>query len=148
MSTITLNQDLYVIHMPGGGFSCLGFDVAFNRALAYARELKRPDLEPAPENRGTLAGIADYERAVGATLAENFRSGRRLESDLTPQLIGLEGRRVEVTDRYGETRRFWVGRSCGPIPCHLEIKRRGSRGGEAVTGTPFGSVRVVSEVRR
>lgn len=55
-------------------------------------------------------------------------------SDLTPQLIGLEGYRVEVEDPddgpyRGLTRRFYVGRSTGWKPCHLEIHNRRSRGG-------------------
>jgi hypothetical protein len=50
-------------------------------------------------------------------------------SDLTPQLIGLEGYRVEVLDDYGETRRFIVGKSTGWKPCHIELKRRNSWGG-------------------
>lgn len=50
-------------------------------------------------------------------------------SDLTPQLRGLEGWRVEVEDMYGDVRRFIVGRSTGWRPCHLEIKTRRSSGG-------------------
>ena len=55
---------------------------------------------------------------------------------LSPQLVGLEGWRVEVVDDYGEAperfpRRFIVGRSTGWRPCHLEIARRNSTGGRA-----------------
>jgi hypothetical protein len=55
----------------------------------------------------------------------------RLRSDagLSPQLIGLEGYRVEVVTDYGETRRFIVGRSSGWEPCHIEVPRRNSSGG-------------------
>jgi hypothetical protein len=49
-------------------------------------------------------------------------------SDLSPQLVGLEGWRVEVT--IGDTkRRFIVGRSTGWRPCHLEVSRRSAYGG-------------------
>ncbi len=48
---------------------------------------------------------------------------------LSPQLLGLEGWRVEVKTTYGETRRFIVGRSTGWRPCHIEVKRRTSFGG-------------------
>ena len=67
----------------------------------------------------------------------------RLRSDagLTPQLIGLEGWRVEVITTYGETRRFIVGRSSGWIPCHIEIKQRNSHGG-------FGAENEYATVRR
>ena len=64
---------------------------------------------------------------------ESLSSAERLAirdySGLSPQLIGLEGWRVEVTDSYGETRRFIVGKSTGWRPCHLEIKTRRSLGG-------------------
>lgn len=52
-------------------------------------------------------------------------------TSLTPQLVGLEGWRVEVVTTYGETRRFYVGRSTGWAPAHLEIKLRTSTGGFA-----------------
>ena len=72
-------------------------------------------------------------------------TGKRCNADLTPQLVGLEGKRVEVVDRHGETRRFWVGKSTGWFPVHLEIARRDSSGGAAVTGAPFQSVRIVRQ---
>lgn len=52
-------------------------------------------------------------------------------SDLSPQLAGYEGWRVEVETIYGETRRFIVGRSTGPKPISLEVARRNSLGGIA-----------------
>lgn len=63
----------------------------------------------------------------------------RDESDLTPDLVGLEGWRVLAT-RWakdeagdivgeGETVRFYVGKSTGWKLCHLEIARRDSMGG-------------------
>lgn len=50
-------------------------------------------------------------------------------SGLTPQLIGLEGWRVEVTAQSGKRRRFIVARSTGWRPCHIEMPRRGVYGG-------------------
>lgn len=50
-------------------------------------------------------------------------------SGLTPQLVGLEGWRVEVVTTYGEKRRFYVGMSTGWRPCHLEVLTRRSLGG-------------------
>ena len=41
-----------------------------------------------------------------------------------------------------ETRRFWVGKSTGWMPTHLEIKRYTSSGGMAVI-VPFDSVKVI-----
>jgi hypothetical protein len=63
-------------------------------------------------------------------------------SGLNIGLLGLEGCRVEVTDAYGKTRRFWVSRSTGWRPCHLEIARRGNRSGDVASG-PYLSLRVV-----
>lgn len=65
---------------------------------------------------------------------------------LTPQLVGLEGKRVEVTDRWGNVRRFWVGRNVRSAPCqiHLEIKTRRSQGGFPAD-PEYRSVRVVRD---
>lgn len=57
------------------------------------------------------------------------REKMRDYSDLTEQLKGLEGWRVEVITTYGEKRRFIVGRSTGWRPCHIEISRRSAFGG-------------------
>lgn len=64
-------------------------------------------------------------------------------SGLTVQLAGLEGSRVEVETNYGERRRFWVGRSTGWKPCHLEVKLRTSSGGEGAEKS-YKSVRIVT----
>ena len=63
------------------------------------------------------------------TMNPTQRAAARDLSGLSPQLTGLEGWRVEVVTTYGETRRFIVGRSTGWRPCHIEISRRGARGG-------------------
>lgn len=57
------------------------------------------------------------------------RKAARDLSDLSPQLVGLEGYRVSVLDMDGTERRFIVGRSTGWRPCHLELHNRRSRGG-------------------
>lgn len=64
-------------------------------------------------------------------------------SCLTPELIGLEGKRIEVVDCYGDCRRFIVGRSCGWRPIHIEVKRRDSTGGIGVYGAPFKSIQII-----
>ena len=62
------------------------------------------------------------------------RSTLRDYSGLSTQLLGLEGWRVEVVTDWGDgdmvTSRFIVGRSTGWRPCHLEIPRRDSSGGQ------------------
>lgn len=67
-------------------------------------------------------------------------------SNLTPQLKGLEGYRVEVETTYGDTRRFIVGRSTGWKPCHLEIARRNSMGGGAAEAE-YKTVRALYKAR-
>jgi hypothetical protein len=66
----------------------------------------------------------------------------RSDAGLTDQLKGLEGKRVEVVTDYGETRRFYVGRSSGWIPCHIERKLSTSHGGVGAD-KHYASVRVI-----
>ena len=86
--------------------------------------------------------LTTMTQAIWNSLTTAERDRLRSNAGLTPQLIGLEGKRVEVIDSYGETRRFWVGRSAGWIPCHTEIKRRTSTGGFPASRT-YKSIRVV-----
>lgn len=75
----------------------------------------------------TLQGMT---QARWQSLTPAERETLRDNNHLTPQLIGLEGWRVEVTTDGGGTKwRFIVGKSTGWRPCHLEISRRGARGG-------------------
>jgi hypothetical protein len=97
---------------------------------------------------GTLEAYADYQKLL--EVAETFckQSGQRCDIELTPQLVGLEGKRVEVIDADGEKRRFIVGKSTGWQPIHLEIPSARSSGGPAAMGTPYKSVRVLLGGRR
>lgn len=139
--TVTLNdeQRLYVIPC-GTGHTCLGYDVLQERAVNLAAELGRPWCH----GLGTLAAYTAYMVLVDEAGKRNRETGWRSKSELVPELVGLEGKRVEVVDCWGHTRRFWVGKSTGFIPRHLEIARRNCHGGPAVIGTPFKSVRVVT----
>ena len=71
----------------------------------------------------------DQQTWSGMTSAQ--KEAQRDNSGLSPQLIGLEGWRVEVVTTYGEKRRFYVGKSTGWRPCHLEVKLSNSHGGTA-----------------
>lgn len=148
METVTLNteQGLYVIPAESG-FSCLGFDVCAERSErldSWIRQHWRTqEALPARQPAGTLAAYERYERLTAIAGRICTERGIRCEVDLTQQLTGLEGRRVEVVDRHNDKRRFIVGRSTGWMPIHLEIKTRRSLGGCAVFGAPFKSVRVV-----
>jgi len=82
------------------------------------------------------------------TLTESERAPLRSTAGLSPQLIGLEGCRVEtVSDMTGEKERFWVGRSSGWQPCHVMLKLITSRGGFSAS-KHYKSVRVIREKRR
>lgn len=146
--TINAERELFVIRN-SHGYSCLGFDVCAKRTAAYAawierqgRELPFALDELAP--RGSLEAFGQYETATAAIYAIHKATGARCDAELTPQLIGLEGRRVEVVDSYGETRRFQVGKSTGWIPCHLEISSSRAMGGGPAYGAPYSSVRVIA----
>lgn len=69
---------------------------------------------------------------------------KRVASDdnLCPELIGLEGCRVEATC-YGERVRFQVGKSTGWKPCHLRLHNRASSGGEAISPGTLSDVKVI-----
>jgi hypothetical protein len=51
---------------------------------------------------------------------------------LITDLIGCEGWRIEAIYPDGSSKRFYVGRSTGWMPCHLEVKLNRSFGGEPV----------------
>lgn len=75
------------------------------------------------------------------------RDALRDNGNLSPQLVGLEGWRVEVTTVGDGTKwRFIVGKSTGWRPCHLEISRRSAHGGHMARDR-YGSVRKLYKVR-
>lgn len=123
---INKEQRLYVLKC-GSGYSCLGFDVLDRRASRLAAELG----QEWKERKGTLKAFAHYQQLLDVAREKNRTTKWRSTSELTPQLRGLEGYRVEVETTYGEVRRFNVGRSTGFIPCHLEIHNARSLGGGA-----------------
>ena len=147
--TVNAEQELYVIPC-GEGYSCLGFDVLLARHNAVAAWLRSEGLQAddlPPEVRGTMPAYHAYTALMDRAASYCQRNKLRCPAELTAQLIGLEGKRVEVVDRYGQRRRFIVGKSTGWQPCHLEIARRDSSGGPAVSGAPFQSVTVVGPGR-
>lgn len=136
---------LYVLNEPSLGVTCLGFEVAARQSAAVAAWAGLP-APTAPI--GTAEAYAEYERIMDAGAEYAARTGRRCDAELVPQLVGLEGRRVEVTEGDGTRRRFIVGKSTGWMPIHLEIHNRRSHCGTRVTGAPFASVVTVNEPRR
>jgi len=134
--TVNHKQGLFVI--PNGeGVSCLGFDVCRNRTIALGNEMKESyELH----EKNTIEAYNEYRRLVDTAFAKNLATGWRSQSELIPEFIGKEGKKVTVTDNYGETRTFRIGKSTGFIPCHLEIEGN-EDGGGAVTGYPFSVIK-------
>lgn len=144
LEKIDMERRLYVI-CEGRGYSCRGFDNAERTIktvlawMGFTRHLNAPV--------GSAEHYAEYlsVMAEGAKYAHD--NGTRCPAELTPALIGLEGKRVEVTTPDGEKSRFWVGKSAGWMPCHLEIKTRRSIGGGAVYFPKGSQVRVIKASR-
>lgn len=74
----------------------------------------------------TLEGMT---HTAWVALPEHQRETLRDLSGLSPQLVGLEGWRVEAVEHDGTVRRFIVGRSAGWKPCSIELLCRNSIGG-------------------
>lgn len=72
------------------------------------------------------------------------REAVRDNSGLTPQLIGLEGKRVEVETEGGSVYRFWVGKSTGWKPCHVALHNTRSHGGTPTRG-PYTRVTIIRD---
>jgi hypothetical protein len=168
LHSINTEQRLYV--MPSGqGFSCYGFDVLDKKARAVATWL-----ESQPQRTHAFINWArDFLKATGTDgpglpvvpgTAQHFtlcahvmdqgacfaaaNPGLRCNAELCPALIGLEGQRVEVTCPDGQRSRFYVGKSTGWMPAHLEIKTRRSHGGGIVYMPEGSTVRVVTTKRK
>lgn len=137
--TLAAHGDLFCIPA-GSGYTCLGFDVCIDRTKRLTDWLGLP--EPTA-TRGTLESYAEYQHAHDAARQHCADHDLRCPVDLSPQLIGLEGKRVEVVDAWNpKPRRFNVGKSTGWLPCHLEIHNSRSTGGMAAQ-REYVSVRVI-----
>lgn len=94
-------------------------------ALVPAADWVAP-VKPRPAKPDPLEGMT---QARWDALTHDERERMRDNSQLSPQLLGYENCRVEVVDKWNHKRRFWVGKSTGWRPIHLEIKTRRSTGG-------------------
>lgn len=126
--SINHEQRLYVMKS-GNGFSCLGFDVCTKRYVDYCGWLGEA---PQTFEAGTREAFEAYSGALARVVERCNRLRVRCNVELTAELVGLEGKRVCVTYPDGGSKRFWVGKSTGAIPIHLEIARRNSSGGAGV----------------
>lgn len=139
LHSINTDAQLYVMKS-GNGFSCYGFDVMDRKARAVAAWLESVGFDPgSPGNVEHFAACAD---AIAKGAAHAAKTGNRCPAELVPELIGLEGRRVEATV-YGERVRFNVGKSTGWLPLHLQLHNRASRGGGALSAGAVSNVRVI-----
>lgn len=156
MSEITLNEEqkLYVIPT-SGGYSCLGFDVAFKHATALAERIaaKRSDLadqaldqKPDPRDWGTMSVYNAYRSLSSMLSREKIDLGTWFDPDTHPEVkrqleLAMKGGyrlRIEYGDR--ETGQAWddrpmggrISRSMGPMKVPLLIRRAGSYGGESI----------------
>jgi len=150
MIRINREQKLYVIPC-GDGYTCLGFDVCERKTKALHKELlkvystyKDTVLAKQVTRKGTYKAYFHYRELVELAGSINKTNGHRFTCELEPRLMGLEGKRVEVTSKDGEKRRFIVGKSTGFIPIHLEIARKTSSGGPGVTLFDTDTIRVIS----
>ena len=141
LHSINTDQRLYVIKA-GHGYSCLGFDVADKKTRAVLAWMGWPE-RPLPEP-GTPDHWRAYWQAMELGAKHAAKTATRCPAELEPALIGLEGKRVEMTAPDGAKERFYVGKSTGWMPCHLAIKRRDSTGGCAVYLPEGATVRVVA----
>lgn len=109
-------------------------------AAGIARGMSGNHAENRKESNMNLSTMT---QAIWDQMTISERSAIRSDAGLTKQLIGYEGKRVEVVEQDGTVRRFWVGRSSGWIPCHIELKLRTSTGGHSAHGAPYRSIRIV-----
>ncbi len=144
---VTVNPEsrLYVIPC-GKGYSCHGFDVVERLIAALVAEGRPAPQTPAPI--GTPERYAQYRELCNLAELEFRITGKRSSAELTPELIGKEGKRVEVVHTWPsgnrETVRFKVGKSTGWMPYHLQLANVRSHGGPAVCLGKIESVRVIS----
>jgi hypothetical protein len=142
------NNGSYVIEQADGGYSCWGFDVVLDRIDRIHTELsgRGVNFELPTLVRGSMEAYDTMQNLLHLLEQACEADGERAVFDLSPQLTGLEGWRVEVVTTYGDTRRFIVGKSTGWAPCHLEIARRDSSGGMGAS-REYKSVRPIEKVR-
>jgi hypothetical protein len=153
--TVKLGDGVYVIDI-GEGVTTLGFDVCLDRIERIVIELVGRgaldigfldnELTAVKAQRGTIPAYDTYRNLLAMLEQQCAKDGEDAVYDLSPQLVGLEGHRVEVIDQWGEQRRFIVGKSTGWAPCHLEIQRRDWAGGPPAS-REYREVRDLGRVR-
>ena len=122
---------------PGALLAAYEAKVAADQLMHEAFEASR---------RKEVNSLDGMTSSLWSSLSEARRAELRDMSGLSPQLVGLEGWRVEVETMGGEKRRFIVGRSTGWRPCSLEIKTARSSDGRCAE-REYKTVRVLERIR-
>jgi hypothetical protein len=133
---IDAEHEQYVIEH-GDRQTRLSFDDCMWRIADYGIELagrgKLPAAfiyAPVQVPRGTIAAFDTMRILADELIAAAEADGEQPAAGLSPQLEDLVGHTVEALTTTGETRRFVVGLSSDPIPCHLEVTGQTSRDAE------------------
>ena len=152
METTTITVDhkrgLYILQTEEY-YSTHGIDVVQRRSENIIKWIKGKGEEPIYKmvEYATVHAYEQYKAIMNQAQEFCKKNNIQCEIELEAQLIGLEGKRVEVIDKYGEKRRFWVGRTTGWLPGHIELSKSNSSGGFLVMGTPFQKITVIRDHR-
>lgn len=97
------------------------FDAVMDRIERYSIELLMD--RPPRVVRGSLEAYDTMRNLQAALIAGARRRGPQAfaVSELSPQLMGWEGRRVIAVSLAGDRREFAIGRTEGPLPHHVEV---------------------------
>jgi hypothetical protein len=126
----------YVVTHENDVVSHIDYDEVLRRIERYSTELAgrgalpREHIEsPVNAERGTMAAYDTFRNLMDILEKTVKAEGDYAVADLCPQLVGLEGHRVEVMDMGSlRKRRFTVGMSHGWLPVHMEIPGHGVEG--------------------
>lgn len=119
LEKINHEQQLYVLKC-GTVLSSYNFENFHKKAVAVADwlQVKTPVAE-----HGTVEHFEQCAELMNRGQVYASASRKTCPGNLSPQLIGLEGCRVKVITDDGQERRFWVAKTTGWMPAHLEIPR-------------------------
>lgn len=132
-------QNGQYISIQGRGVFPIEIAVLAKRAKAVAQWL---GITEPPAKTGTPEHYTQCMEMMGKGELHAKRTGLKCDGNLNPQLVGYEGERVSVVDVVGIKRSFWVVRSLGWMPGHLEIQHDNGEDG-VLASDPYQSVVVV-----
>ena len=126
------------------GSSRLPFEGVERRVNQFTEWLleRNYTLPPIPEC-GTVAYYVYQEELMDIAYVHCQSTGEKFLTWLKPELIGYEGKTIEVVDKLGETQRFKLGVIGEWALQHVRILP-GEEGSRPVIGEPFQSIKVVT----